>query len=81
MQWSELLEKLPKNFTGADFYGLTSKAVMAAAERAIVEYEKGAQHDKIKITQEDFLAAAEKVKPSVTEADLRRYDELKKIYS
>jgi hypothetical protein len=30
-----LLSKLPENLTGADFYGLTSKAVMAAAQRVI----------------------------------------------
>jgi SpoVK/Ycf46/Vps4 family AAA+-type ATPase len=54
---------------------------MAAAERAIAEYEEGTEHDKIKISQVDFLRAAEKVKPSVTEADLKRYDELKRIYS
>ena len=51
IDWSDLLKKLPENFTGADFYGLTSKAVMAAAERAIEEYEHGTEHDKIKIKQ------------------------------
>ncbi len=35
LDWEELLDLLPKNFTGADFYGLTSKAVMVAADRTI----------------------------------------------
>jgi peroxin-6 len=35
IDWEQLLQKLPANLTGADFYGLTSKAVMAAAERVI----------------------------------------------
>jgi hypothetical protein len=35
LNWDKILEHVPKNFTGADFYGLTSKAVMAAAERTI----------------------------------------------
>lgn len=35
----EIVEKLPKNFTGADCYGLTSKAVMRAVERCIAQCE------------------------------------------
>ena len=31
LNWDKLIEGLPDNLTGADFYGLTSKAVMAAA--------------------------------------------------
>lgn len=31
INWERVLSHVPKNFTGADFYGLTSKAVMAAA--------------------------------------------------
>jgi len=38
INFDDIIDKIPKNFTGADFYGLTSKAVMAAAERTILEY-------------------------------------------
>lgn len=40
---------------------------MVAAERTIEEFEQGVEHQKIKITQRDFIVAAEKVKPSVNE--------------
>ena len=33
--YPKVLQHIPKNFTGADFYGLTSKSIMRAAERAI----------------------------------------------
>ena len=33
--YDKVLENIPKNFTGADFYGLTSKSIMRAADRAI----------------------------------------------
>jgi len=55
--------------------------VMTAAERTIREYDSGLQRDKILINEEDFLKAVEEVKPSVSQADLRRYEYLKTVYS
>jgi SpoVK/Ycf46/Vps4 family AAA+-type ATPase len=34
---NELIKVIPNNFTGADFYGLTSQAVLQAAKRKIKE--------------------------------------------
>lgn len=33
--YSKVLESVPSNFTGADFYGLTSRSITRAAERFI----------------------------------------------
>ena len=35
--FNEIIEKIPKNFTGADFYGLTSQSVLIAIKRKIKE--------------------------------------------
>lgn len=51
LDWERVLQQVPANFTGADFYGLTSKAVMAAAERTISEYDSGTPHEKITICE------------------------------
>ncbi len=34
---NDLIKVIPNNFTGADFYGLTSQAVLQAAKRKIKE--------------------------------------------
>jgi peroxin-6 len=36
-----IVDQVPTNFTGADFYGLTSKAMMRAVERSIIKLETG----------------------------------------
>lgn len=46
VDFSSLLEKIPKNFTGADFYGLTSQTVLKAARRKIKEIESIYQQRK-----------------------------------
>lgn len=37
--YQRVLEHVPENFTGADFYGLTSRSLMKAADRIIKQYE------------------------------------------
>jgi peroxin-6 len=37
--YRKIVENVPQNFTGADFYGLTSKAMMRSVEKAIKSYE------------------------------------------
>lgn len=40
MDFKRIVEDIPENFTGADFYGLTSQAVLVAVKRKIEEINK-----------------------------------------
>lgn len=78
MNFREVVEQLPPNFTGADFYGLTSKAVTNALNRRIQLIESklldSTEHSKLMVTQQDFLEASKLVKPSVTPEQLRKFE-------
>lgn len=81
VNFKELVDMIPKNFTGADFYGLTTKAVMTAVRRTTEQIEQGNDIKEVIVEQSDFLEAARECKPSVTEKDLERYEKLKNTYS
>lgn len=40
VDFNTIVEEIPDNFTGADFYGLTSQAVLLAVKRKITEINK-----------------------------------------
>lgn len=93
----------PKNFTGADFYALTSGSIIKATQRkikeldALFEKEKSlgickigfeewsrkltADQIKIEVTSSDLLESLADVKPSVSEKELKKYEELKQKFS
>ena len=99
----ELEAKTPKNFTGADFYALTSGSIIKSTKRKIKEldeeFAKQKQEGKctkgfeewsrqlseeeknIEVKMEDFLESLSDIKPSVTEKELAKYEELKKKFS
>jgi peroxin-6 len=86
VDFAAIVDILPQNLTGADFYGLTSKAVTNALTRRIRQIEEkkaevGHAQDKIVVTNEDFLEASKVVNPSVTAAQLLKFEELKAKYS
>ncbi|EAR98596.1 AAA family ATPase (macronuclear) [Tetrahymena thermophila SB210] len=105
VDFKQLLENIPKNFTGADFYGLTSQTVLKAARRKIKEIEATYQQFKLEkgekysfnmfseeiqtnyknltevtIQFQDFDEALKKITPSVSEQELKKYEELKQKF-
>ncbi|XP_066148271.1 peroxisomal ATPase PEX6 isoform X2 [Euwallacea fornicatus] len=68
----KIVLKSPDNITGADFYGICSNAWCSAAKRLIETIEKDDQ---------DFISAIENVKPSITEEDLKYFENLKEMNS
>ena len=65
--YAKVIEKVPINFTGADFYGLTSRAIMKASDRAIKKYEESGICEEIIPNEEDFIEIAQTITPSVSE--------------
>ncbi|XP_050312238.1 peroxisome assembly factor 2 isoform X2 [Anthonomus grandis grandis] len=83
----ELVLTCPKNVTGADFYGICSCAWSTAAKRLIGDIQRdGLNADDyscrdIQVRTEDFLQAIRSVKPSISEDDLKYFDNLKRELS
>ncbi|XP_050312239.1 nuclear valosin-containing protein-like isoform X3 [Anthonomus grandis grandis] len=83
----ELVLTCPKNVTGADFYGICSCAWSTAAKRLIGDIQRdGLNADDysckdIQVRTEDFLQAIRSVKPSISEEDLKYFDNLKRELS
>ncbi|NXU43463.1 PEX6 factor, partial [Drymodes brunneopygia] len=70
-----ILEKCPAQLTGADIYALCSDAMMCAVKRKVEWIEEGLDTEKsaLILTMEDFLQAAPRLQPSVSEQELLRY--------
>lgn len=78
---------------GADFYALASDAMMNAIADKISELEekndpaslasylRGETPARISVSEEHFVRALSKLTPSVSEQDIRRYEELRVKYS
>ena len=81
-----LSNKNLRALTGADFYALCSDAMLAAISRAIKKIEsekveKDQSLTEIFVALEDFVEAADKLVPSVSEDDLDYYKNLQKTSS
>ncbi|XP_025937366.1 peroxisome biogenesis factor 6 [Apteryx rowi] len=70
-----ILEKCPTRLTGADIYALCSDAMMCAVKRKVEWIEEGLDRESsaLVLTMEDFLQAAARLQPSVSEQELLRY--------
>ncbi|NXM06666.1 PEX6 factor, partial [Tyrannus savana] len=70
-----ILEKCPAQLTGADIYALCSDAMMCAVKRKVEWIEEGldTESSALILTMEDFLQAAVRLQPSVSEQELLRY--------
>uniref|UniRef100_A0A803VV21 Peroxisomal ATPase PEX6 n=1 Tax=Ficedula albicollis TaxID=59894 RepID=A0A803VV21_FICAL len=70
-----ILDKCPAQLTGADIYALCSDAMMCAVKRKVEWIEEGLDTEKsaLILTMEDFLQAAARLQPSVSEQELLRY--------
>ncbi|XP_015682041.1 peroxisome biogenesis factor 6 [Protobothrops mucrosquamatus] len=70
-----VLERCPAQLTGADLYALCSDAMMFAIRRKVEWIEDGldTESSEFTLTMEDFIQAATRLQPSVSEMELLRY--------
>nr|XP_056708680.1 peroxisome biogenesis factor 6 isoform X2 [Euleptes europaea] len=70
-----VLDKCPAQLTGADLYALCSDAMMSAIKRKVEWIEEGldSESSELLLTMDDFVQAATKLQPSVSEPELLRY--------
>ena len=88
-----IASQVPPQCTGADMYGLCADAWMHALRRVIADLtacgriaaDSDEAHDlenvDVDVCMGDFTAAAADMVPSLTEADLKKYDRLQSQYS
>ncbi|KAH6925499.1 hypothetical protein HPB50_006191 [Hyalomma asiaticum] len=76
---ASVVEECPPGLTGADFYSLSSSAMVFATKRHIDQMERGviaADNHHVVVTLEDFQAALKDLVPSVSPAELARYKDI-----
>ncbi|GLD68143.1 peroxisome assembly factor 2-like protein [Lates japonicus] len=71
----ELVHRCPSHMTGADLYALCSDAMTAAIKRKISLIDSGVDSEEspVLLSVEDFSAALENFRPSVSDQELLRY--------
>uniref|UniRef100_A0A3P9HN80 Peroxisomal biogenesis factor 6 n=1 Tax=Oryzias latipes TaxID=8090 RepID=A0A3P9HN80_ORYLA len=76
----EVVDRCPAKMTGADLYALCSDAMTAAIKRKISLIEAGldSEESPVLLSPEDFSSALENFKPSVSEQELTRYQNIQK---
>ncbi|XP_077969633.1 peroxisomal ATPase PEX6-like [Styela clava] len=83
----EVIEACPDNMTGADFYALTSEALMNAIRRRIKleeSYETEETEktiDPLTVEHLDFMKAVRNINPSVSKKELLRFQEIKNRFT
>ncbi|XP_026539880.1 peroxisome biogenesis factor 6 isoform X3 [Notechis scutatus] len=70
-----VLDRCPAQLTGADLYALCSDAMMFAIRRKVEWIEEGldTESSEFTLTMDDFIQAATRLQPSVSEMELLRY--------
>ncbi|XP_070590741.1 peroxisome biogenesis factor 6 isoform X2 [Erythrolamprus reginae] len=70
-----VLDRCPPELTGADLYALCSDAMMFAIRRKVEWIEEGldTESSELTLTMDDFVQAATRLQPSVSEMELLRY--------
>ncbi|KAL2556705.1 Peroxisome biogenesis protein 6 [Forsythia ovata] len=78
----EIAKKCPPNFTGADMYALCADAWFHAAKRKVLVADSDSTDsrdhpDSIVVEYEDFVKVLGELSPSLSMAELRKYDLLR----
>ncbi|XP_070778486.1 peroxisomal ATPase PEX6 [Enoplosus armatus] len=74
----EVVDRCPAHMTGADLYALCSDAMTAAIKRKISLIDDGldSEDSPVLVSVQDFSAALENFRPSVSDEELLRYKNL-----
>ncbi|KAL4612846.1 peroxisome biogenesis factor 6 [Arapaima gigas] len=70
-----IVERCPPQLTGADMYALCSDAMTLAIKRKIALIQEGVDTESspLVLSEEDFLLALERLRPSVSDEELLKY--------
>ncbi|CAN8004679.1 unnamed protein product, partial [Ixodes hexagonus] len=79
-----VLDACPSGLTGADFYSLCSAAMASATRNHIQALERGdliPENQTVLVTLDDFKVALKDLVPSVSPAELERYNDIRQKMS
>jgi peroxin-6 len=76
----DISKQCPSRLTGADLYGVCSKAWMQAFKRE-VSANPSLSSDQVRVIQDDFLQSVSSVTPSLTVEDIERYTSIQQEYA
>lgn len=75
----------PLHLTGADFYALCSDALLTSIADRVRELESSGEEpndsELVQVGQEHFLRALERLTPSVSEEELRHYEQIRNSFA
>jgi len=77
----KIATKCPERFTGADAQALCSEAWTRAAKRLVEKHGQDCGPHDVVVTKQDFEDALSHHSPSLSEAELARYDELQATFA
>lgn len=77
----KIASKCPDRFTGADAQALCSEAWTRAAKRLVEKKGQDCGPGDVVVTKQDFEEALSNHSPSLSEAELARYDELQATFA
>jgi ATP-dependent 26S proteasome regulatory subunit len=91
VDFAAIIEPLPPSvYTGADYFALCSDAMMLAVDERVLSITAALEATgkvpeeletrKLRVEQKHFLHARDKLKPSVSAQDLRRYEGMKQQF-
>jgi peroxin-6 len=77
-----IAKKCPPNFTGADMYALCADAWFLAAKRRVLNADPESSNpdneaDSIVVEYDDFVQVLEELQPSLSTAELKKYELLR----
>lgn len=77
-----MVDQCPFTLSGADFYALSSDALLTAISERIEQLEKGLNpKDQVEVCQRHFEAALKKLSPSISEQELCYYKQIQSSFS
>lgn len=82
---SSIAKRCPPNFTGADMYALCADGWLQAVKRKLSDKRADAprdneDHDSVIVEHEDFIKALGELSPSLSLAELSRYERLRQQF-
>jgi len=78
----EVAGKCPQTYSGADLYALCTEAWLTAAKGVIGRGEPShSEGTSVVVRRQDFIASLDKIKPSLSQQEVQRYESLHEKYS
>ena len=80
VNFADIAKQCPPLLTGADMYGLCSRAWMTAFKRKVKQDPTDESNTGVQVQHSDFIECVATLTPSLTQEDVSRYESIKNEY-